>query len=66
MVYLRYSEFACEINRAQENSLFFPTNNQRVVGYSRDKAFPNPWNSKKNGCAGIFQMNFRKRQLVLV
>jgi hypothetical protein len=41
-------------------------NSQRVVGYSREKAVPNPCNSKKNGCAEIGQVNLWQRQLVLV
>ena len=50
----------------EENSLFFPTNSHRAAGYSREKAVPNPWNSKKNGRAGICRVNLWQRQLVLV
>jgi hypothetical protein len=50
----------------EENSSFFSANSQRAVGYSREKAVPNPCNSKKNGRAGIDQMNLWKKQLVWV
>ena len=50
----------------EENGLFFPTNSQGAVGYSREKAVPNPCNSKKNGRAGIGQVNLWQRQLVWV